>query len=123
MATVNPAAEALLAARVLREALSGLADALEGGRLSGVLEAEPTLSMALASISSARSRLTPTDFNLDGRAALKTELEHASAALARCAALGGALDDLIRGRCGVAAYGASGRAIPIEVRGALEEQV
>jgi hypothetical protein len=115
--------DALGAARRLREGLSDLADALETGRLAAVLDAEPRLATAVAAISAIRPRLMPGDLDPRGAVALRTELEAASAALRRCAALGLSLDDLVRGRCSSGVYGASGQAVPVRVRGAVEELV
>ncbi len=119
----TPAQDVLHAARALRDVLSGLGDALEHGRLDGVLDAEPALGAAVASFAGARARLAPAVFDLASAAAVRHELDGVATALKRCAALGSALEDIARERCATTAYDASGQTIPVKVHGAVREQV
>lgn len=120
---MNRAADVLAAARQLRAGLSALARALEASQLAAILDAEPVLATALTSAASLRSRAASADFDANTAAAIRSELRRASALLARCAALGGTLDEHVRGRFGVAGYGASGKAIAPTVHGMFEGQV
>jgi hypothetical protein len=119
----NAAQDVLRATCALRDVLSGLSEALETGRLDGVLDAEPALAAAVSSLARTGGRVTRDGFAPDIAAAVRLELERASAALVRCAALGHSLDDVVRARCGADTYDASGHTVAVPVRGAVHERV
>ena len=116
--------EAMQAARALTTALTGLGDALVRCDLPGVLDAEPALTTALAAATAARSRLAPVSIDRGQAVALAIELEGARAALARCATLGGSLDDFVRG-CGLATatYDAAGAGVLPRMRSGFDQRV
>ena len=116
--------EVFRAARALRAALTTLGDALAAGDVRSVLDAEPALIDALASVTTVRSRPTPVPMAREEAAALAKELEAARAALARCAALGRSLDDFVRGRgFATATYDATGVGVTARVRSAFDQKV
>lgn len=122
MAEMSTNQQAAVAARTLTTALTALGDALASGNLAGVLDAEPALSTALASVVAARSGLAPPV----GRAqtlALALELTATRAALARCAALGAALEEFVRGSgLSSTAYDASGAGVAARVAPDLDRK-
>jgi hypothetical protein len=115
--------ETLDAVRGLQLGLSGLAAALEGGRLTDILDSEPVLSRALGALAALQPRLRPANFDADGAATIRHELQRVAALVGRCAALGRTLDDVVRNRCGVTGYGASGETIATPVRPSLDQRV
>lgn len=116
-------AEAFDAVYRLHAGLAGLATALETAQLAEILESESTLSHALASLGEIRGRVDASQFDAADAAALRHELGRVSALVGRCTALGRALDDIVRNRCGITGYGASGEAIAPRVHATLDRQV
>ncbi len=109
--------DAVVAARALTRALTSLADALAKGDVARVLDAEPELTTALASMVAVRARLAEPHTDKELANAIATELLSARVALARCAALGASLDDFVRQRGYTAAtYSRSGDTSPVAMR-------
>jgi hypothetical protein len=79
---------ALAAAARLRAALDQLAQALGQLQLDAILDAESALETAVVNLPSL------AEVSVPARAAIRSELEHARAALARSRRLGAALGDL-----------------------------
>jgi hypothetical protein len=112
------------AARALTVALTSLGDALARADLSGVLDAEPSLTTALAAVSSSRLRLNAPALEGDQAVTLVTELNAAREALARCAALGQSLDAVVRiGTLGTAGYDAAGAGLQTRFRPAFDQSM
>ena len=115
---------ALPAARALTTALTSLGNALAGADLSGVLDAEPILTTALAAVMSSRARLPGSALEGEGATALAAELNAARQALARCATLGRSLDEVVRtGGLATAGYDAAGASIHSSPRSAFDQSM